>query len=284
MSNHHAIGVFDSGVGGLTVYKALKDLLPHEDFVYLGDTARLPYGTKSIETISQYALQAAQFLINEKIKLLVVACNTASALALPSLQKALPHLPALGVIEPSAAEAALHSRNGKIAVLATESTVRSGAYKTAIAQQRPGAEVTMLACNLLVAMAEEGWCEGKEAEIILSRYLRELPSDIDTLVLGCTHFPLLAPTLRKLLPDQVTLIDSAHAMARCVTKFLNETELNSAGKKTPSERFLVTDSPERFAAMAENVLKANIASQVTFAYLSPQSAVTTQHPQPAKAS
>ncbi|MFY9287374.1 MAG: glutamate racemase [Alphaproteobacteria bacterium] len=269
MNSSHAIGVFDSGVGGLTVLRALTELLPHENFIYLGDTARLPYGTKSAETVSQYALQAVKLLMTEPVKLIVIACNTASALALPTLTQTLSPMPCLDVITPGAEEAATCSRTGRIAVLATESTVRSKAYETAIRSFRTDAHVKTLACNLLVALAEEGWCEGKEAEAIIKRYLDELGDGFDTIVLGCTHFPLLTATLRKLLPPHIVIINSAATTAQSVQRHLKSRHLNHTQSTPGARRFLVTDAPERFTHMAKRLLNTDIAGTVTFAYLSP---------------
>lgn len=258
---NNPIGVFDSGVGGLTVFKALRETLPHEDLIYLGDTARLPYGTKSTETVAQYALQAAHLLIEENIKMLVVACNTASAAALPTLIKLLPTLPVLGVIEPGAAAAAWATRSGQIAVLATEGTVRSGAYASAIHHHRPNADVQMLACNLLVALVEEGWCDGTEAEIILKRYLQQLRPVYDTLVLGCTHFPLLTPIIRKLIGNDIHLIDSASTTAKTVKDFLTEHQLLNVQDCNGQNRFLVTDSHARFERLAKNFLGYDVKAE-----------------------
>jgi glutamate racemase len=274
-SPSNPIGVFDSGVGGLTVYKALREALPRENFIYLGDTARLPYGTKSPETVAQYALQAARLMMDENIKLLVVACNTASALGLPSLHYDLPHLPCLGVIEPSAKEAANVSKTGSIAVLATESTVRSGTYATTIKKHRPDANVKMLACNLLVSMAEEGWCEGPEAEAVIGRYLAELGNNFDTLVLGCTHFPLLAHTIRKLIGPDIRIVDSAATTAKSVQNYLKTHHLVNEDNADSQSRFLVTDSPERFGVLAKRFLNSEFIPSIELANLSPPSHTNT---------
>lgn len=244
------IGVFDSGVGGLTVYKALRTVLPCESFVYLGDTARLPYGTKSAETVAQYALQAARRLMREEIKLLVVACNTASALALPVLRNSLDGVACLGVIEPGAREAARTSKTGHIAVLATESTVRSGSYAAAIRSFRPDAEVRMLGCNLLVSLAEAGWHEGPEAEAVIARYLRELGTGFDTLVLGCTHFPLLVPAIRNRIGPEIAIVDSAVTTARSVRDYLAAHNLRSPSTESGKTQFWATDTPECFTRIA----------------------------------
>jgi glutamate racemase len=268
------IGVFDSGVGGLTVYKALRDALPHENFIYLGDTARLPYGSKSPDTVAQYALQAAQLLMSAEIKLLVVACNTASALALPALKSELPSLPVIGVIDAGAEAAAQNSGNGRIAIIATESTIRSEAYLNAIRRYRPDATLRGLACNLLVALAEEGWCEGGEAEAIINRYLAQLqPRDFDTLVLGCTHFPLLAKTIAKLLGPNIRLIDSAEPTTQQVKGYLNAHNLLNNSSTKGESRFWVTDSPERFALLAQRFLGETALPAIELANLSTTSQI-----------
>src|SRR5271154_708519 len=206
------IGVFDSGVGGLTVLRALRTALPAENFIYLGDTARLPYGTKSAETVVRYSLQCAAALIERRIRCLVVACNTASASALDALRLHHPSLPVIGVIEPGAQAAVAASRSQHIAVIATEGTINGGAYQTAIRRLSAGAQVSASACSLFVAMAEEGWTEGPIAQMVARRYLEPVFSGADapdTLVLGCTHFPLLADSIRAVLPAHVGVIDSA---------------------------------------------------------------------------
>ena len=214
-----SIGVFDSGVGGLTVLRALLERLPHEDFVYLGDTARLPYGTKSPGSIRQYSLQAARQLHARGVKCLVVACNTASATALDALTQEFAPVPVIGVLEPGAAAACRATRRGRIAVLATESTVRGGAYQAAIVRRLPDAVVTARACPLFVALAEEGWTDGPVVEGVIHRYLDDVfvPGDAadgpDTLLLGCTHFPVLAPALARVLGPGVVIVDSAATTA-----------------------------------------------------------------------
>ena len=257
------IGVFDSGVGGLTVYRALREALPHENFVYLGDTARLPYGTKSAATVSQYALQAASLLMEHDIKLLVIACNTAASHAMPILLKNFPDLPCIDVITPGAKLAATSTISGQVAVLATEGTVRSGSYVRAIHNHRLDTNVRMQACGLLVALAEEGWCDGVEAEAIVSRYLRELGNGFDTLVLGCTHFPLLYPVLRRLLQPNVKIIDSAATTAAAVKEYLSQNGLFNTQDKGERSRFIVTDLPERFARLAQQFLGKDIVANIT---------------------
>jgi glutamate racemase len=254
------VGVFDSGVGGLTVLRALTAALPHEDFLYLGDTARLPYGTKSPESIRRYALQAAALLRDRGVKCLVVACNTASAVALDDLAAEFAPVPVLGVVEPGAAAACAATRSGHIAVVATESTVRGGAYQAALRRCRPGATVAARACPLFVALAEEGWTDGPVVEAVVHRYLDDLFADTvaphpDTLVLGCTHFPVLAPAIRRVLGGGVSIVDSAETTAAALVRVLDETGLRraDAGAKG-SVRLLATDSAERFARVGGTFL------------------------------
>ncbi len=254
------IGVFDSGVGGLTVLRALTRALPHEDFLYLGDTARLPYGTKSPESIRRYALQAAALLRDRGVKCLVVACNTASAVALDDLAAEFAPVPVLGVVEPGAAAACAATRTGRIVVVATESTVRGGAYQAAIRRCRPAASVEARACPLFVAFAEEGWTDGPVIEAVIHRYLDGLfaareGATPDTLVLGCTHFPVLAGAIRSVLGEAIAIVDSAETTAAALVGVLDR-----AGLRRPAERpgghvrLLATDSAERFARVGGTFL------------------------------
>ncbi|HWY95742.1 MAG TPA: glutamate racemase [Steroidobacteraceae bacterium] len=242
------IGVFDSGVGGLTVLRALRSAMPAENFVYLGDTARLPYGTKSAETVVRYSLQCAAALIKRRIRALVVACNTASASALDTLRLQHPALPVIGVIEPGAEAAVAASRSQHIAVIATEGTISGGAYKTAIHRLSPSARVTSRACSLFVSMAEEGWTEGPIAEAVARRYLDPIfqAGDApDTLVLGCTHFPALAAAIRAVLPPHVRIVDSAATTAAAVLGRLDGRAGAPGGRGAVS--WLATDGAARFA-------------------------------------
>jgi glutamate racemase len=246
------VGVFDSGVGGLTVLRELRRCLPHEDFIYLGDTARLPYGTKSPGSIRQYSLQAARLLHERGVKCLVVACNTASAVALDALAAEFAPVPVLGVLEPGAAAACRATRSGRIAVLATEGTVRGGAYQAAIARMRPDAIVTARACPLFVALAEEGWTDGPIVEGVIHRYLDDVfaasaATAPDTLVLGCTHFPVLAPALRKVLGDGIAIVDSAATTAAALAEVLQQHGLRRQEVARGRVELLATDGPERFA-------------------------------------
>lgn len=264
MNNDAAIGVFDSGVGGLTVLRALRARLPEENLLYLGDTARLPYGTKSARSVLRYALQATRILDKRGIKMLVIACNTATAYALDALAENHPGLPVVGVIAPGARAACTISRSGRIGVLATESTVRARAYQSAIATLRPEAEVHALASPLLVAMAEEGWLVGEVPKAIVEHYSQPLRDKFagqgfDCLVLGCTHFPVLAETFRAVIGPDVALVDSAQTTAEEVARVLDERNQRRAGSGRTA--FLATDDIERFARVGGVFLGAALAPQ-----------------------
>jgi glutamate racemase len=247
------IGIFDSGMGGLTVMRALKARLPQESFVYLGDTARLPYGTKSADTVTRYAVQASATLMKHDIKLLVVACNTASAAALPTLIETLAPLPVVGVIEPGAEAAVTAAPDGPIAVIATEGTVKGGAYVRAIQARSPQMPVVQQACPLFVSLAEEGLRDGAIAELVAHRYLDPLLATVPHprgLVLGCTHFPVLKQTIAKVAGPDVILIDSAETTAVAVEKILRQQSLLQM-EGVGSSLFLATDAPGRFAHLGE---------------------------------
>ena len=248
------IGVFDSGVGGLTVLRALVAALPAEDFIYLGDTARLPYGTKSAETVVRYSLQCAAALVARGIGSLVVACNTASASALGALTQRYPSLPIIGVIEPGAAAAVAASNSQHIAVIGTEGTISGGAYQTAIQRLRPAARITACACSMFVALAEEGWTGGAVAEAVARRYLEPLfrvPDAPDTLLLGCTHFPILAAAIRSALPAHVRIVEPAAAVAAAAAAAAAAAVLKGSAASGRAARsqvtWLATDGRERFA-------------------------------------
>src|ERR1700761_601109 len=254
--NSRPIGIFDSGMGGLTVMRALKARLPNESLIYLGDTARLPYGTKSADTVTRYAVQASRALMAHDIKLLVVACNTASAAALPTLAETLAPLPVVGVIEPGAEAAVAATPDGPIAVIATEGTVKGGAYVRAIQALAPQMPVVQQACPLFVALAEEGLRDGPITELAAHRYLDPLLATMPRprgLVLGCTHFPVLKAAIAKVAGPDVTLVDSAETTAAAVAKILKEKSLLESGG-TGSDRFLATDAPGRFAHLGEHFL------------------------------
>jgi glutamate racemase len=272
------IGIFDSGVGGLTVYRALHERLPGERFVYLGDTARVPYGTKSLSTVERYAVEDARFLVSRGVKLLVVACNTASALALPAVRRAV-GVPVVGMIEPgaraavAAASSAGAAGAGRVGVVATESTVKSGAYSQAIKALAPGAEVLERACPLFVALAEEGWADSEVARMVAEEYLRELrEGGVTALVMGCTHYPILRRVIQEAVGAGVRLIDSGEAAARAVESVIEREglrrtatqelrDLREAGARARQlcddlDHFYVTDAAERFAHVAERFLGA----------------------------
>jgi len=256
-----AIGVFDSGIGGLTVVRALARLLPHEDIVYLGDTARTPYGTKSPETICRYAQENAAFLLDKGIKCLVVACNSVSAVALPELEQQLP-VPVIGVIEPGAQAAVRATRNGKVGVIGTEATIASNAYTRALKALRPDLEIYTRACPLFVPLAEEGWTENDVARAAARRYLASLRrSGIDTLVLGCTHYPLLAGVIAEVLGPTVTLVDSAGTTAQAVRGMLRQQKL-ARKDNGGTLSFFVTDAPERFIKVGSLFLGQPVESAV----------------------
>lgn len=248
-----AIGVFDSGVGGLTVVSALRRRLPRESILYLGDTARLPYGSKSPDTVTRYTRKNIDFLTERGVKAVVVACNTASALALPNLD---PHVPTWGVIEPGARKAAEVSR-GRVGVIATEATVRSDAYPKALRRLRPDLEILSRACPLFVPLVEEGWHDDSVTEEVARRYLEPiLEAGVDTLVLGCTHYPLLKPVLSRVAGPDVALVDSAEVVAEVVAQGLAEQGLEagevSAG--APEHHLCVTDAGESFHRLAGRIL------------------------------
>lgn len=258
------IGIFDSGVGGLTVYRALHDQLPTEHFVYLGDTARVPYGTKSLATVERYAIENSQFLASRGIKMLVVACNTASALALPRIRKKI-GIDVVGVIGPGGRKAVEFTKgnaNPKIGVIATEATVASNAYFEAIRRASSNAEVFQTGCPLFVPLAEEGWTQEAETHSIAAKYLRVMKEfHPDALVLGCTHYPILRNVIQQTVGEDVKLIDSGEATAEEVEKLLIEKGLVNPNKVSGTrtlcddlDHFYVTDAAERFSKVAERFL------------------------------
>ena len=266
MTNNLPIGIFDSGVGGLTVYRALHNRLPNERFVYLGDTARVPYGTKSLATVERYAIENSQFLAARGIKLLVVACNTASALALPKIREKI-GLDVVGVIGPGARKAVEITKgetNVKIAVIATEATVQSDAYAASIRQASAKAEVMQSACPLFVPLAEEGWTLEAETFSIARKYLQKIVDfKPNALVLGCTHYPILREVIRQTVGAEVTLVDSGEATAEEVAKLLQDKDLANTDLINYNrerrlcddlDHFYVTDAAERFARVAERFL------------------------------
>lgn len=250
-NNNFPIGVFDSGMGGLTVLRALKATLPNESFIYLGDTARLPYGTKSPATVQQYAIQMVRILVERQIKALVIACNTATTAALPCLQALLPDVPVLGVVMPGASAVVAATKNQRVAVLATETTIASQAYQTLINSHLPEAFISTRACSVLVALAEEGMVNNAIATEALKHYLSEF-KDEDTLLLGCTHFPVFKSLLAELLPNHVKVVDSAEATAKALHRILNDNNLcNQSSENGINVQYLVTDSIKRFQKTGE---------------------------------
>ncbi len=253
------IGIFDSGVGGLTVLRALQNLLPAEDLLYLGDTARLPYGTKSAESVQRYAQHAADSLVNRGIKLLVVACNTASALALNQLRKHLAPLPVIGVVEPGAAAAVNSSRSQRHVVLATEATTSHLAYTRAILTLNPDAVIEEIPCSLFVALAEEGWHDGPIADVIAEEYIgsireRDIRDRPDTAILGCTHFPLLRAAIGRALGPDIAIVDSATTTALAVQHELAQLSLLAESGSTAHVQLVATDGVARFARIGSAFL------------------------------
>jgi len=249
-----AIGIFDSGVGGLTVLREIIRTLPQEDTIYFGDTARVPYGTKSPETVNRYAHEISSFLVKRDIKLLVVACNTVSAVALNSLKKELP-IPVVGVIEPGAKRAVEVSVSGRIGVIGTAGTIRSSAYTRAIKRLNPDAEVLTRACPLFVPLAEEGWTDNQVARLTAGMYLQEMKeSGVDTLVLGCTHYPLLKQIIGEAMGPNVALVDSAEETARTVQDILTDRKLLRPEAEIGNHHYFVSDVPAGFIRVGNRFL------------------------------
>ena len=258
MTRDSAIGVFDSGIGGLTVVKRIHELLPNENIVYFGDTARVPYGSKSNETVIEYAVQDASFLAKKNVKLIVVACNTASSVALEVLQKKF-DIPVIGVIEPGANYAFDKTQNNKIGVIGTYATINNHAYSAKLKAINPDAEVYEKACPLFVPLAEEGWTNHRAAELIAEEYLSELKKKgIDTLILGCTHYPILADVIQKAMGDEVTLIDSGVAASAEVENYLNGRGIRNASVDIGSMEFYVSDVQTKFKEIASKFLGKEI--------------------------
>jgi glutamate racemase len=248
------LGVFDSGIGGLTVARALFERLPHESVVYFGDTARVPYGPKSPETVRRYSGEILAYLLRRGVKAVVVACNTSTAHALDFLRSQSP-VPIVGVIEPGARAAVAASKSGRIGVIGTAGTIASGAYERAIKALRPDAHVTAVACPLFVPLVEEGWFDHAAAELIAREYLAPLQTArVDTLVLGCTHYPLLKPLLARVMGNDVRLIDSAAEVANAVAAELEAKHLAAGGGARPTHRFVVSDDEPRFRKVGERFL------------------------------
>lgn len=256
MSDPRPIGIFDSGVGGLTVVSRIEELLPNEDIVYFGDTARVPYGTKSKETVTRFSVENVKFLMEHDVKLVVVACNTVSSLSLDFLRRCF-RVPLIGVIEPGARAAVSSTRNNKIGVIGTPATISSGAYERAIRKMGPKNSIFTQSCPLFVPLVEEGWIDKDVTREVASIYLKPLKNKkIDTLILGCTHYPILKAVIKKVMGD-VLLIDSAKEVAKEAKTILDSGGLlKRAG--SPDHKFFVSDEPERFMRMGERFLKKRI--------------------------
>lgn len=257
MLNRNPIGIFDSGIGGLTVFKEVSSILPLEDIVYLGDTARVPYGIRSAETVARYSFECTDFLMKELIKVLVVACNTVSAISLSEIRQRVP-IPVIGVIEPGAKAAKEATRNKRVGVIGTEATIRSSAYTKAIKALDETIEVFGLACPLFVPLVEEGWTEGEIARLVADKYLSPLKdSGIDTIVLGCTHYPLLKNVIREVM-DGISIIDSAVETGKALKAVLGEGPLLKTTGYPGIHRFFVTDSTAKFVSVGERFLGREI--------------------------
>lgn len=249
-----AIGIFDSGIGGLTVLKAIRSALPNERLVYFGDTARIPYGTKSRKLIQQYALEDAHFLMQFDVKMIVVACNTASAMALEFLQSQLA-IPVVGVVIPGAQGAVRETKNKNIGVIGTTATINSGAYTKTVLDNSPGSNVFSTACPLLVPLVEEGWLDNEITVLTLRMYLKEiLNKQIDTLILGCTHYPLLSSTINQITGNDITLIDSGLETAKAVNEVLLQNNLLYKGPRKDDDQFYVSDIPQKFEEIGSRFL------------------------------
>ena len=258
--NNRPIGIFDSGIGGLTVVSEVMALLPHEDLIYFGDTAHVPYGSKSPEAVTRFSMEIACFLQTKNSKMLVVACNTATAHALPALHKSL-NMPIVGVIEPGAQCAAATTRNGRVGVIGTEGTVASGSYAKAIKSHKAAVKVFQQACPLFVPLVEEGWLDTAVTEQVARAYLAPLlKQKIDALVLGCTHYPLLKTVIGRVAGKKIVLIDSAIATAARVQNVLSERGLLRAGKAKGRCQFFVSDAPEKFRTVGRRFLGNRIAT------------------------
>jgi glutamate racemase len=248
------IGVFDSGIGGLTVVRALMEELPSENIVYFGDTARVPYGVKSVETITRYATEITAFLLDKKVKALIVACNTMAAVAFQAIEILSP-VPLLGVVEAGAKRAVLQTQNKRVGIIGTPTTIASNAYPNAISTYDPGIKVFSQSCPLFVPLVEEGWLDHQATRLTAEEYLGPLMTEnIDTLVLACTHYPLLKPLLREVLGNRIQLVDSAETISKQTRELFGEKHLLNREGKPPEYRFYVTDAPERFREVGERFL------------------------------
>ena len=259
MSDQRPIGIFDSGVGGLTVVSEIWKCLPAENIVYFGDTARVPYGTKSKETVTKFSVENVEFLMKHDVKLVLVACNTASSLSLEFLKRCF-RVPMIGVIGPGAREAVSATRNGRIGVIGTNATISSGAYETAVKKINKKIDVYTASCPLFVPLAEEGWVDKKVAYDIAEIYLKPLKAKkVDTLVLGCTHYPLLKNVIKKVMGPKVSLVDSAREVAKEAKEILDASGTFNRSQVSGTHKFFSSDEPARFIKMGEHFLKRRIA-------------------------
>ncbi|HJW37291.1 MAG TPA: glutamate racemase [Candidatus Udaeobacter sp.] len=257
MSDARPIGVFDSGIGGLTVVKALRELLPSENIFYLGDTARVPYGGKSASTVERYSVEMTDMLVAEDVKAVVIACNSASAVALPKLETL--SVPVIGVIKPGAQAAVAATRNRHVGVIGTRATIKSGAYERELRALNPDVRISVRACPLLVPLIEEGWLDDKLTDSVIARYLEPLTHDgIDTLVLACTHYPLLTDAIARFLAGKVKLVDSARNCAKAVEQLLDQQSLRASRKGEGSLQVALTDAPDTFLGVARRALQLEI--------------------------
>jgi len=256
--NNRPIGVFDSGIGGLTVLKEIMKMLPQENTIYLGDTARVPYGIRSPETVIKYSFENTKFLFTRDIKLLVIACNTASSISLDAIKESI-SIPVIGVIEPGAKAAVRATRKKRVGIIGTDATIKSNAYKNVIKALDERIEVFGLPCPLFVPLVEEGWTDGNIATLVARRYLENIKKkSIDTLVLGCTHYPLLKTVITKVMGRGIRLIDSAVETSHEIITTLEDMAIVKKEKKRPVREFYVTDSPEKFLKIGERFLGKKI--------------------------
>lgn len=257
---NNPIGIFDSGIGGLTVARSIMEQLPFENIIYFGDTARVPYGVKSVETISRYAMQITEFLLRQKVKLLIVACNTMSAVAYQAIKDLSP-VPVLDVVDAGARSSVTETHNKCVGVIGTQATINSNAYQKAIYKYDPEIRIFSQSCPLFVPLVEEGWLDHQVTRLTAREYLRPVTAqNIDTLVLGCTHYPLLKPLLQEVLGDQISLVDSARAITEKTKALLNDNNLRNWQEKGPEHRFFVTDVPIRFTSVGERFLGRTLAN------------------------
>ena len=258
MSNNQAIGIFDSGLGGLTVVKEVIKLLPNEKIIYFGDTARVPYGTKSKETIIKFSQENSEILLKKKVKIIVVACNSSSSYAIETLRKKF-SIPIVGVIHPGVKEAIANTKNNRVGVIATQATKSSGSYEKILHQYNQAIKVFSQACPLFVPLVEEGWFNKKITLDIAQEYLKGLKKkNIDTLILGCTHYPLLKKIIKEVVGKNIKLVDSAKAISREIKQVLKEKEILRIVKGKPKHEFFVSDRPQEFEKISKKILKNSI--------------------------